>query len=71
MEPTADYKPSVIDHVEFPEVTVLDKKTRSAVAVLVVRKDGRRDLFVSTDNEKAKVRVNGKIYKGKLSCRFF
>ena len=70
-EPTADYKPSVIERVEFPAVTILDKKTTSAVAVLVIRKDGHQDLFVSTDNDKAKVRVNNKTYKGQLVCKSF
>ena len=70
-EPTAEYKPSVIDHVEFPAVQIKDKQTKSAVAVLVVRKDGKKDLFVSTDNDKAKVKVNGKTYKGRLVCKFF
>ena len=70
-EPTAPYKPSVIDHVEFPDVKIMDKKTQSAVAVLVVRRDGKKDLFVSTDNDKAKVKVNGKIYKGRLVCKSF
>ena len=70
-EPTADYKPSVIERVEFPAVTILDKKTTSAVAVLVIRKDGHQDLFVSTDNDKAKVRVNNKTYKGQLICKSF
>lgn len=70
-EPSASYKPSVIDHVEFPEVAILDKKTTSAVAILVIRKDGHQDLFISTDNSKAKVRVNGKICKGRLICKSF
>ncbi|MBR1877603.1 MAG: heparinase II/III family protein [Paludibacteraceae bacterium] len=70
-EPTAPYKPSVIECVEFPEVKILDRQTTSAVAVLVVRKDGKKDLFVSTDNPKAKVKVNGKTYKGRLICKYF
>ena len=70
-EPTAEYKPSVIDHVEFPPVTIKDKQTTSAVAVLVVRKDGKRDLFISTDNDKAKVKVLNKTYKGRLVCISF
>ena len=70
-EPTAPYKPSVIDHVEFPKVDILDKKTTSAVAILVVRKDGKSDLFISADNDKAKLRVNGKKYKGRLVCKSF
>lgn len=70
-EPTAEYKPSVIDHVEFPQVTIRDKKTTSAVAILVIRKDGQRDLFISTDNDKAKVRVLNKTYKGRLICTSF
>ena len=70
-EPTASYKPSVIERVEFPEVTILDKQTTSAVAVLVIRKDGHQDLFISTDNDRAKVRVNNKTYKGRLTCKSF
>ena len=70
-EPTAPYKPSVIDHVEFPEVIIKDRHTTSAVAVLVVRKDGHQDLFVSTDNDRARVKVNGKTYKGRLTCTSF
>lgn len=70
-EPTASYKPSVIDHVDFPQVTIKDKKTTSAVAILVIRKDGKRDLFISTDNDKAKVNVLGKNYKGRLIIRNF
>ena len=70
-EPTASYKHSVIDHVEFPDVQIKDKQTTSAVAVLVVRKDGHKDLFISTDNDKAKVKVFGKTYKGRLICTSF
>lgn len=70
-EPTASYKPSVIDHVEFPQVQIKDKKTTSAVAILVVREDGHRDLFISTDNDKAKVKVLGRTYKGRLIIRNF
>ena len=70
-EPTAPYKQSVIERVEYPEVQILDKETRSAVAVLVVRKDGTRDLFISTDNDKAKVKVLNKIYKGRFVCKSF
>ena len=70
-EPTAPYKPSVIDHVEFPEVSILDKQTRSAVAVLVVRNDGAKELFVSTDNDRAKVRVLGRTFRGQLNVHRF
>lgn len=70
-EPTADYKPSVIDHVEFPEVIIKDKKTTSAIAILVVCRDGHKDLFISTDNDKAKVKVLNKTYKGRLVCQSF
>lgn len=70
-EPTAPYKPSVIDHIEFPEVTIRDKHTTSAVAILVVRRDGRKELFISTDNDRAKVRVLNKTYKGRLTCKSF
>lgn len=70
-EPTAPYKTSVIDHVEFPEVKILDRKTTSAVAVLIVRRDGKKDLFISADNDHAKVRVLNKNYKGRLTCKSF
>ena len=70
-EPTAPYKPSVIDHVEFPEVRILDKQTRSAVAVLVVRNDGAKELFVSADNDRAKVRVLGRTFRGQLNVHRF
>lgn len=67
-EPTSEYKQGVIAEVCFPQVTILDKQTTSAVAVLITRKDGRHDLYVITDNDRAKVKVNRKIYKGRLTC---
>ena len=66
-EPSSAQKPAVISKVEFPEVRIKDKQTRSAVAVLITRTDGHQDLIISTDNENAKVQVNGKTYKGRLN----
>lgn len=67
-EPTSKQKPSVIAEVSFPEVKILDRKTRSAVAIQVYKTDGTHDLFVLTDCDKARVRVNNKVYKGRLTC---
>lgn len=66
-EPSSAQKPAVISKVEFPDVRIKDKQTRSAVAVLITRTDGHQDLIISTDNENAKVQVNGKTYKGRLN----
>ena len=70
-EPTAPYKSAVIEKVEYPEVTIMDKQTTSAVAVLIHRKDGTKQLFISTDNDNAKVKVLGKKYNGRLICKSF
>ncbi len=68
-EPTAKHQtPSTIQRVEYPKVTIIDKTTESAVAVLIVHKDGTRDLIVSTDNPQSCVRVLGKKYKGAINC---
>lgn len=70
-EPTAPYKSAVIEKVEYPKVTIMDKHTTSAVAVLIHRKDGTKQLFISTDNDNAKVKVLGKKYNGRLICKSF
>lgn len=67
-EPTSTQKPAVIAEVSFPEVKILDRKTRSAVAIQVYKTDGTHDLFVITDCDRARVRVNNKVYKGRLTC---
>ena len=67
-EPQSATHPATIERVEYPEVTILDKNTESAVAVLIVHKDGKRDLIVSADNAQARVRVLGKKYKGAVNC---
>lgn len=53
--------------VEYPEVKVVDKATRSAVAVVVVHQDGRKDLIVSCDSDQSKVKVLGKIFRGRFN----
>ncbi len=68
-EPNTKHQtPNTIKHVEYPKVQILDKNTESAVAVLIVHKDGTRDLIISTDNEQSCVRVLGKKYKGAINC---
>ncbi|MGM9713895.1 MAG: heparinase II/III family protein [Prevotella sp.] len=54
--------------VEYPAVETLDRKTESAVAVLVTHADGRRDLIVSADTPDARVRVMGRTFKGRLNA---
>lgn len=66
-EPRSERKPAVISKVEFPEVLIKDKQTRSAVAVLITRTDGRQDLIISADNENARVQVMDKTYKGRVN----
>ena len=66
-EPASESKPGTIRQVTYPDVKILDKKTTSAVAVLVEHADGTRQLIVSTDCDSAKVKVMGKTYKGKLN----
>ena len=58
--------PTTVAQVSWPDVTILDRATTSAVAVLVRHTDGRQELIVSTDNDKARVRVLGKKYTGRL-----
>ena len=67
--PESKSLPNDVKSVEYPEVTILDKSTKNAVAVLVSHTDGRQELIVSADNAKAKVKVMGKIYKGWLNVK--
>lgn len=53
--------------VEYPEVKC-SKSGISAVAVLVTHRDGRRDLIVSTDSDKARVQVMGHTFKGRFQA---
>lgn len=66
-EPSSEQLPGTIRRVTFPKVNVLDGETRSAQAILVEHRDGSRQLIVTTDNEQARVEVQGKCYEGSLN----
>jgi len=66
-EPSSTAKPGTVRSVSYPEVQVLDQSTESAVAILVEHLDGSRQLIVSGDNEKARIKVMGKVYTGRVN----